>query len=133
MNDFRINLKRRQIEDDIVARFHKVDFSKRDDAWLEDKPFWDFVFSWHELAHYYEHHADTGIGAHMLELYTQCVQRFRQAASNPTLRERRRDKAADALYQINYHVNQMLLAIDRNTRRDDPPHGSGGMPIPSMS
>ncbi|MCU0475359.1 MAG: hypothetical protein MUC99_04470 [Anaerolineae bacterium] len=128
MTDFNLGLKRRKIEDGIVARYHKVNFKKRDEAWLEDQLFWDYVFSWYELAHYYENSLDTGIGAHMLELYAECVTRFRTAAANPKLRERRRDKAADALYQINYYVNQMMIAIDRNSRALDD-NGNGGTPV----
>lgn len=132
MDNLTVSLKRRKIEDGILARYDKVNFNQRDDAWLEDKVFWDYVFSWYELAHHYDGTTDTGIGAHMLELYARCVERFRAAAANPKLRERRRDKAADALYQINYYVNQMMIAIDRNSRADsgESGGGDGGIPVP---
>lgn len=129
MTDFNLGLKRRKIEDSIVARYQKVNFKKRDEGWLEDQTFWDYVFSWYELAHYYENNLDTGIGAHMLQLYADCVARFRAAAANPKLRERRRDKAADALFQINYYVNQMMIAVDRNSRDLGASGGGGGEPV----
>jgi hypothetical protein len=118
--ELRVQLKRRKIEDSIIARYEKVRFDKRDCGWLEDKPFWDYVFSWYELTKHYEESGDTGIGAHMLDLYMACVARFREAAQDQRLRERRRDKAADALYQINFHVNQMMLVIDRNSQDGGP-------------
>lgn len=114
-----IGIRRRKIEDAIVARYERVRFDQRRCAWLEDEAFWDFVFSWYELAKYYEDSRDTAIGAHMLDLYMACAQRFREAAADKRLRERRRDKAADALYQINYYLNQIMIQVERNTLPDD--------------
>jgi hypothetical protein len=122
---FNLGLKRRQIEDEIVEKFRKVDFRKKQHGWLEDKIFWDFVFSWYDLTKYYEDHQDdTAIGAHMLELYMDCVKRFQEAATDRSIHERRRDKAADALYQINYYVNQMMLNINRNAIQDEDSAGT---------
>ncbi len=112
--EFKVGRERRQIEDRIVARFHTVDFNVKHHAYLEDERFWDFVFSWYELVKYYEDSGDNTLGAHMLQLYADCSQKFRQAASDGRLTERRRDKAADALYQITYYVNQMAVQIRRN-------------------
>lgn len=111
---FNTGKQRRQIEDEIVARFHKVDFKQKDHAYLEDDAFWDYVFSWYELVRYYELSDDTAIGAHMLDLYAQCGQQFKQAASDSRLRERRRDKAADAIYQITYYVDRLIKQAERN-------------------
>jgi hypothetical protein len=117
---FNLGLKRRQIEDAIVEKFRKVDFRKKQHGWLEDEVFWNFVFSWYDLAKYYEDHQDdTAIGAHMIDLYMDCVKRFQEAATDRSIRERRRDKAADALYQINYYVNQMMLNVNRNATAED--------------
>lgn len=103
---FELGLKRRKIEDVIVANFQRVNLQQKDRAWLEDQVFWDFIFSWYDLAKYYEDHQDTTLGAHIIELYMACVQMLRESAQDTRLKERRRDKAADALYQINYYVNQ---------------------------
>jgi hypothetical protein len=119
-NGFNLGLKRRRIEDAIMQKFREVDFKKRQRAWLEDETFWNYIFSWYELAKYYEDHTDdTAIGAHMIDLYMDCVQLFREAATDGSIRERRRDKAADALYQINYYVNQMMLNVNRNANQAD--------------
>lgn len=113
-DEFNTGVQRRRIEDSIVERFRQVDFNQKKHAYLEEDHFWDFVFSWYELARYYELSGDTAVGAHMLELFAQCGQKFREAATDRDLRERRRDKAADALYQITYYVNQMMTQVQRN-------------------
>lgn len=113
-DDFQVGKQRREIEDSIVARFDVVNFKQKKHAYLEDEVFWDFVFSWYELVRYYEFSQDATVGAHMLDLYTQCVQVFRAAASDRKLRERRRDKAADAIYQMTYYVDRLLKQAERN-------------------
>lgn len=114
MKDFNVGKQRREIEDEIVALFDAVNFKQKKHAYLEDEAFWDFVFSWYELVRYYELSDDSTVGAHMLELYAQCGRVFRVAAHDPSLRERRRDKAADALYQMTYYVDRMLKQAERN-------------------
>lgn len=113
-DDFIVGKRRRKIEDEIVAQFRKVNFKQKHDAYLEDNNFWDFVFSWYQLVKYYEEVRDTAIGAHMLDLYRECVQVFRDVASNSKLHERRRDKAKDAIYQMTYYVDRMLRQAERN-------------------
>lgn len=116
--NFDPGLTRRQVEDHIMHRYEAVNFQQKAHAWLEDQAFWDYVFAWYDLAKYYEDHPqDTTIGAHMLDLYAHCVQLFRQAAADTTIKERRRDKAADALYQVSYALNQMSVAIHRNAQQ----------------
>jgi len=112
-NDFIVGARRRKIEDSILARFTALSFDAQH-KYLEDERFWDFIFAWYELAHYYEESGDNTLGAHMLDLYHACVERFRQAAQDKRLNERRRDKAADAIYQISYYVNQMSFQARRN-------------------
>ena len=114
MSNFDPGVKRRQIEDAIVARYEQVDLQQPDHDYLEEDAFWDFVFSWYELVRYYELHRDTVVGAHMLDLFARCGHIFRAAATDRRLRERQRDKAADALYQMTYYVNQMLVQVERN-------------------
>ncbi len=113
-NDFVPGTQRRRIEDAIVDRFKDLTFDQKTHSYLEDDRFWDFVFSWYELVRYYEESGDNTIGAHMLELFAECNALFRRAASDARLTERRRDKAADALYQITYYVNQMATQVRRN-------------------
>ncbi len=113
-DDFFVGAQRRKVEDGIIARFKQVDFKQATHAYLEQDDFWDFVFSWYELVRYYELSGDNTIGANMLELYRQCADFFRLAASDPKLSERRRDKAADALYQVTYYMNQIALQVRRN-------------------
>ncbi|MCS6836735.1 MAG: hypothetical protein NZ750_12055 [Anaerolineae bacterium] len=121
-NDFIVGAQRRKIEDAIMARFKAIRFDAQH-TYLEDEQFWDFIFSWYELAHYYEQSGDNTLGAHMLELYQACVERFKQSAQDKRLSERRRDKAADAIYQISYYVNQMTFQARRNGIERQPPTG----------
>jgi hypothetical protein len=123
-SDF-IGIKRRRIEDRIMAHYDQVDFTVKQRAWLEDARFWDFVFSWYELAKYYDDSTDTAIGAGMLDLYMHCADVLRAAAQDRSLTERRRDKAADALYQINYYVNQIMLSAHRNSHAGDDNDAAG--------
>lgn len=109
-----IGKRRRSIEDSIVQRYYSVHFAQQHYAWLEEEHFWDYVFSWYELVKYYEDSGDNTIGAHMLELFAHCSKLFRQAATDGSITERRRDKAADALYQMTYYVNQMAIQVRRN-------------------
>jgi hypothetical protein len=113
-DDFVLGAQRRRIEDAIVDRFRGVTFDQKAHTYLEDERFWDFVFSWYELVRYYEESGDNTIGAHMLELFAECSTLFRRAASDARLTERRRDKAADALYQMTYYVNQLAAQVRRN-------------------
>ncbi len=121
---FILGVRRRKIEDAITANFDKVNFRQKQYRWLEDQVFWDYVFSWYDLAKYYEDVPDTALGAHMLDLYAHCVTLFRTAAADRNIPERRRDKAADALYQINYYVNQMMLAVQNNANQSDDSAGT---------
>lgn len=111
---FMVGRERRRIEDSIMERFQQVRFQQPQQAYLEDEALWDFVFSWYELVKYYEDSGDNTLGAHLLDLFAECSQRFRSAAGDSRLPERRRDKAADALYQITYHMNQIALQVQRN-------------------
>ncbi|MGB7339336.1 MAG: hypothetical protein WBC91_10630 [Phototrophicaceae bacterium] len=113
-DDFIVGKRRRKIEDAIVAQFRKVNFKQKHHAYLEDEDFWDFVFSWYQLVKYYEDVRDTAIGAHMLDLYRECRQVFHGAATDKQLHERRRDKAADAIYQMTYYVDRFLKQAERN-------------------
>lgn len=123
-DNFSPGIKRRAIEDKIIAHFYDVNFDQKKHRWLEDKVFWDFVFSWFELVKYYERSKDTAIGANMLDLYAACVSRFQEAARDRNIRERRRDKAADAMYQINYYMNQLMIEVERNGHHWDDQYGT---------
>lgn len=111
---FNTGQTRRRIEDDILAQFKQVNFKQARHAYLEDQAFWDFIFSWYQLVRYYERSDDTAIGAHMLDLYAQCGRKFKVAVDDRSLRERRRDKAADAIYQMTYYVDRMIKQAERN-------------------
>lgn len=119
MDDITPGKQRHAIEDSIVEQFQQVDFTQSNHAYLEDDDFWDFVFSWYQLVRYYELSRDTAIGAHMLDLFQQCGHKFRQAATDSSLRERRRDKAADAIRQMTYYVDRMIKEAERNGKAKD--------------
>lgn len=116
--EFFVGKQRREIEDSILARYACIRFEQPLHAYLEDADFWDFIFAWFELARYYELSGDPSVGANMLELFAACGQRFKEAAQDRRLTERRRDKAADALYQLSYYVNSILIEVRRNAIED---------------
>jgi len=124
-DDFVVGKKRRKIEDRIIDRFYAIDFTQDNHAYLEEEQFQDFVFSWYDLVKYYEDSEDTAIGANMVELYGVCQRLFNRAAQDTSIRERRRDKAADAMYQISYYFNRMILQAERNgiEKEDNKPTG----------
>lgn len=113
-DDFVVGKKRRQIEDRILKQFYRINFKKKKHAYLEEDQFEDFVFSWYDLVKYYEESEDTAIGASMVDLYKVCQQIFHRASQDKSIRERQRDKASDAMYQISYYFNQMILQAERN-------------------
>ncbi len=113
-NEFKVGKLRRSIEDRILVQFHQVDLQAKQHGYLEQENFWDFIFSWYDLVKYYEDSGDNTLGASMLDLFVECSQLFRLAASDGSLSERRRDKAADALYQLTYSVNQIAIQVQRN-------------------
>lgn len=117
--NFNLGIKRRKIEDDIIEQFREVDFSKKQHGYLEDDAFWDYIFAWHSLVKYYEDSDDTAIGQNMLQLYTECVDFFQKAMEDKRIRERRRDRAANAIYQLNYYLSQIMLQAQKNARPDD--------------
>jgi len=124
-DDFTIGKKRRKIEDRIIKRFYSIDFKQDNHEYLEEEKFQDFVFSWFDLLKYYEDSEDTAIGANMVELYGVCQRLFHRAAQDDSIRERRRDKASDAMYQISYYFNRMILQAERNgiEKEDNNPTG----------
>lgn len=111
---FALQNRRRAVEDRIIARFNAVNFKVRKHRYLEDDIFWDYIFAWYDLVKYYEDTADTAIGQNMLQLYTECVELFKQAVDDKRLHERRRDKAHVAIYQLNYYLQWMMTHIRRN-------------------
>lgn len=115
--DFIVGVRRRKIEDGIIEKFYKVNFKQKRHRYLEDEVFWDYIFAWYDLVKYYEDSEDTAIGQNMLQLYAECVELFQQAAQDRKLRERRRDKGANAVYQLNFYLNQVMLHVQRNVDR----------------
>lgn len=125
---FIVGIQRQKLEDQIVARYEAIDFNQAQHAYLENESFWDFIFGWYELVRYYELSRDSTIGVHMLQLFTHCERRLRQAAHNRSLNERRRDRATDAIHQMTYYVNRMIEQAQRNglansKRQPDAPEG----------
>ncbi len=118
-NHFDPGVQRRRIEDQIIARFREVDFSQKYHAYLEDETFWDYIFAWYDLVKYYDEGQDTAIGQNMLQLYAESLSLFQSAITDSRLRERRRDRAANAIYQINYYLNQIVIHAERNAQDND--------------
>jgi hypothetical protein len=119
MYSHKIGIQRRQIEDAIVQSFQAVDFHQKHHRYVEQDVFWDYIFGWHNLMRYYELSSDITIGQNMLELYIVTVDLLQLVVQDQRLRERRRDRALNALYQINYYVDQVMLHIERNADSTD--------------
>lgn len=118
-NRFDPGVQRRRIEDQIIARFREVDFSQKQHGYLEDETFWDYIFAWYDLVKYYDEGQDTAIGQNMLQLYGECVSLLQVAITDSRLRERRRDRAANAIYQMNYYLNQIVIHAERNAQDNE--------------
>lgn len=118
-NSIRVTNKRRAIEDRIVSQFQQVDFKQKKHRYLEDDAFWDYVFAWYDLLKHYEETEDTAIGQNMVQLYSECIAFFKTAVEDSRLHERRRDKAANAIYQLNFYLNQIMLQVQRNAGQTD--------------
>lgn len=118
-NRFDPGVQRRRIEDQIIARFREVDFSQKQHGYLEDETFWDYIFAWYDLVKYYDEGQDTAIGQNMLQLYSECVSLLQVAITDSRLRERRRDRAANAIYQMNYYLNQIVIHAERNAQDNE--------------
>ena len=121
--------KRRKIEDDIIARFRRVNFNQRKHAYLEDEIFWDYIFAWYDLVKYYEDNFDTALGQNMLQLYQECLEKFAQAVHDKSLHERRRDRASMAVYQLNFYMTQIVTSLERHANTPD--DSVGNLPIKS--
>lgn len=116
---FNLGIRRKKIEDRIIAQYQAVNFKQRDHGWVEDETFWDYVFAWHELVKYYEDSDDTTVGVVMLDLYQASIARLHSAATDQKTRERRRDRAAEGIRQMNYWLEDITRHVQRNALPPD--------------
>lgn len=131
-----LGLKRRKIEDTIVAHYNAVNFNVTRSAWVESDTFEDFIFSFFELRRYYETSSDTTVGLEALRVYMDALRALQAAVEDRKLSLDRRDVAGRLIYELNYQMEAVMYEIERNRqngddedssiRRDD--HG-GGLPI----
>lgn len=116
---FNLGIRRKKIEDRIIAQYQAVNFKQRDHAWVEDERFWDYVFAWHELVKYYEDTDDTTVGVVMLELYQASIALLHSVATDKKIKERRRDRAAEGIRQMNYWLEDITHHVQHNALPPD--------------
>ncbi len=130
-----IGIKRRKIEDKIVASYNAVNFNAKNSAWVDSDVFEDFIFSFFDLRKYYENSDDTTIGTETLRVYMEGLRALQTATENRRLKVDRRDSAARLIYELNYQVEAVMYEVDQNRQAGNPPtnsdnsDSSGGMPV----
>lgn len=112
---FNVSLKRRRIEDRIVALANAVDVRQREGAWLDGERVSDFIYAWHDLLVYYEDSRDTTIGRVVLDIYRAMLGFLNAASDNARLPLRRRERAQSAISELHTQLESVLAQLDRNT------------------
>jgi hypothetical protein len=126
-----LGIKRRKIEDRIIAHFEAVEFDTQG-RWIEGKPFEDFIFSFFELRRYYETSDDVAVGLETLRVYMDGLRALQGATQNRKLSIDRRESAERLIYELNHQVEAVMYEVDRN-RQDggatSSEGGAGGVPV----
>ncbi|MFQ3568267.1 MAG: hypothetical protein SNJ59_14865 [Aggregatilineales bacterium] len=119
-------LRRRRLEDRILALAGRVDTSRPEGRWLDDERFWDFIYAWHDLKRHYEHSDDTTLSAELLRLYLGYAALLRELRENPRVALHRQERATSALMELNYQVDGVIQQIERNARGFSAAAGAAG-------
>jgi len=133
-----LGIKRRKIEDQIVAQYEAVDWDAKKSAWIESEKFEDFIFAFFDLRKYYEKSKDTTVGLEAIRVYMDGVRALQAAAENRKLSLDRRDAANRLIYELNHQVEAVMYELEQNRqalqradeKRQDDQDGSGGVPMP---
>lgn len=112
--NFILGLKRRRIEDRIMALAHKVEVSQKGAAWLDREHLWDFIYAWHDLLKYYEDTDDTVVGAQLIKQALVFGGILRDVIENETISLRRRERAQMGLMELHMQVDAVLHQVERN-------------------
>ncbi len=130
-----IGIKRRKIEDNIVAAFNKVDFGAKQAAWVESDTFEDFVFSFFDLRRYYELGDDTTVGLEAVRVYMDGLRALQAVRQDRKVSIDTQESAGRLIYELNYQMEAVMYEVDRNRQEnstpDGPPSPGGNVPISS--
>ncbi|MEL6148345.1 MAG: hypothetical protein AAGK74_04585 [Chloroflexota bacterium] len=126
-----LGIKRRKIEDQIVAAYEKVNFDAKKGAWVDSDTFEDFVFSFFDLRKYYEKSDDTAVGLEALRVYMDGLRALQAAAANRKLSIERRESAGRLIYELNHQMEAVMYEVERNRQEAGEPPQSGGNDSPS--
>lgn len=107
-------LKRRQIEDAIVAGAGRINLHQADGGFVDGDAFRDFIRAWRDLTHYYQETDDTQVSAKLLKLYMRHAVRLREVFHDDRVALHRRERAEAALNQLNAEVDALLSAVQHN-------------------
>jgi hypothetical protein len=131
-----LGIKRRKIEDQIVAAYEKVNFKAQKGAWVDSDTFEDFVFSFFDLRKYYEKSDDTAVGLDALRVYMDGLRALQDATADRQLSIDRRESAGRLIYELNNQMEAVMYEVDRNRQeagkpqqRKDDDSPSGGVPV----
>lgn len=125
-----LGIKRRKIEDKIIAQYEAVDWDANGAAWVDSTTFEDFVFSFFELRRYYETSDDVAVGLETLRVYMDGLRALQAVAMNRDMSIDRQESAQRLIYELNQQVEAVMYEVDRN--RQDADGGSGGGGVPMM-
>lgn len=126
-----LGIKRRKIEDKIMAHYEAVNWDAARAAWVDSAPFEDFVFSFFELRRYYETSDDLAVGLDTLRVYMAALRALQAVAMSREVGVDRQESAQRLIYELNRQVEAVMYEVDRN-RQDaggPPDAGSGGVPL----
>lgn len=107
-------LRRRQIEDAIVARAGSINLHQVDGRFVDGNAFPDFIHAWRDLTRYYQETDDAQVSAKLLKLYMRHAVRLREVFHDDRIALHRRERAEGALKQLNAEVDALISAVQRN-------------------
>ena len=107
-------LRRRQIEDAIVARAGSINLHQVDGRFVDGNAFPDFIHAWRDLTRYYQETDDSQVSAKLLKLYMRHAVRLREVFHDDRIALHRRERAEAALMQLNAEVDALISAVQHN-------------------
>ena len=107
-------LKRRQIEDAIIARAGSIHLYQADGRFVDGDAFRDLIHAWRDLTRYYQETDDSQVSAKLLKLYMRHAVRLREVFHDDRIALHRRERAEAALMQLNAEVDALISAVQHN-------------------
>ncbi len=131
MTHMNLGIKRRKIEDKIIAQYEAVDWNTGNTDWVDSTTFEDFVFSFFELRRYYETSDDVAVGLETLRVYMDGLRALQTVAMRRDVPIDRQESAQRLIYELNQQLEAVMYEVDRNRQDagDVSTSGDGGVPV----